>query len=380
MYISRRTLLNRLAAGAIAGAACNTVAELAFGHACSASAANLPAKPILLSRNENAYGPSPKVLRALQEVLASCNRYPRAECDLLVSKVAALHRVRPEQVILGCGATEIMCMAAMTFLGPGKKLVQASPTYPVLGEFALSIGGEVINVPLNRMYEHDLDAMLARCDASTGLVYVCNPNNPTGTLTPRKDIERFIRKLPATTLVMIDEAYHDFVTGTSGYTSFLDDPIDDNRVMVARTFSKIHGLAGMRIGYVVAPANVAPRLSTAPLRLGVSAVSARAAAAAIDDSEYVRMAATRNANDRQEFLNQVNARMLRALESHTNFVLLNPLRPVDQVVEHLGKHNIFVAPRVPQMSKYLRVSLGTPAEMLEFWRVWDLMPPQPMAM
>ncbi len=380
MSISRRDLLSRLAAGAVAGAAFNTVNDLAFANAFPAWTADSPAKPILLSQNENAYGPSQKVLAALQEAVLGCNRYPRTECDFLVNKIAAFHRVRPEQVVLGCGASEILCIAGATALGPGKKLVQASPTYPVPGESARSIGAAVISVPLNRMYEHDLDAMLARCDASTGLVYICNPNNPTGTLTQRKDIESFIRKLPTTTLVMIDEAYHDFVAGTSGYVSFLDHPIDDHRVMVARTFSKIHGLAGMRIGYVIAPADLAPRLSTEPLRLGVSAVSAKAAAAAIDDSEYVQMAATRNANDRQEFMNQVNARMLRALESHTNFVMLNPLRPVDQVLEHLKKHNIVVAPRVPEMSKYIRVSLGTPPEMLQFWRAWDLMPPQPMAM
>lgn len=384
MHISRRTLLNRLAAGAIAGAACSTVNELAFAGAfpaaLPASAANLAARPILLSRNENAYGPSPKVLAAMQEALSGCNRYPRSECDSLVNKIAAFHRVRPEQVVLGCGASELLCIAGAAALGPEKKLVQASPTYPVLGEFARSTGAEVMSIPLNKIYEHDLNAMLARCDASTGLVYICNPNNPTGTLTPRKDIEGFIRKLPATTLVIIDEAYHDFVAGTSGYASFLDYPIADNRVMVARTFSKIHGLAGMRIGYVVAPADVASRLFTEPLRLSVSAISARAAAAAIDDSEYVQMAATRNANDRQEFLNQVNARMLRAIESHTNFVMVNPLRSVDLVREHLRRHNIFVAPLVPGMSKYVRVSLGTPAEMLQFWRVWDMMPPQPMAM
>src|SRR5258708_3851540 len=132
--------------------------------------------------------------------------------------------------------------------------------------------------------------------------------------------------------------------------------------MVARTFSKIHGLAGMRIGYVVAPADIARRLSTDRLRLGVSIVSAKAAAAALDDSEYVRMAAKRNANDRQEFMNQVNARMLRALDSHTNFVMLNPLRPADEVFDHLKRNNILVAPPVPAMNKYIRVSLGTPQE------------------
>jgi len=368
-----------LAAGAVAGAAFNTVKDLAFAEGVP-GAANSPAKPILLSRNENAYGPSPKVLSAVQDAVLGCNRYPRTECDLLVNKIAALHRVRPEQVVLGCGASEILCMAGAATLGPGKKLVQASPTYPVLGEFARNLGANVTNVPLNKMLEHDLDTMLARCDASTGLVYICNPNNPTGTLTQRKEIESFIRKLPATALVMIDEAYHGFVAGTSGYASFIDHPIDDDRVMVARTFSKIHGLAGMRIGYVVASANVAMRLFPEPLRLGVSVVSARAAAAAIDDSEYVRMAAMRNANERQEFMNQVNARMLRALESHTNFVMVNPLRPVNQVLEHLAQHNIVVAPRVAEMSKYLRVSLGTRPEMGQFWRVWDLMPPQKMAM
>jgi len=380
MRISRRNLIGGLAAGAVARAAFRSVSDLAFADSPPATTPKPAAESIFLSRNENAYGPSPKVLAAMQESLAGGNRYPRTEYDSLVNKIAALHQVRPEQIVLGCGSSEILCMVGAATLGSGRKLVQASPTYPVLGEFARSIGAEAINVPLNKTYEHDLDGMLARSDSSTGLVYICNPNSPTGTLTPRKDIENFIQKLPAKTLVIVDEAYHHFVARTSSYASFLDHPIDDNRVMVARTFSKIHGLAGMRIGYIVAPAEIARRLSTEPLRLGVSVVSAKAASAALDDSEYVTMAARRNANDRQEFLNQVNARMLRALESHTNFVMLNPLRPVGEVLEHLKKHNIVVAPAIPEMNKYLRVSLGTPAEMLQFWRVWDLMPPQKMAM
>jgi histidinol-phosphate aminotransferase len=380
MGISRRSLLSGLATGAVTGVALRAASEFAFAEGLPIPPRELPAKPILLSQNENAYGPSPRVLAAMQEALSQANRYPRTECDSLVNKIATLHRVRPEQVVLGCGSSEILCMAAVATLGPGKRLVQASPTYSVLGKFAQSVGAEVVNVPLNRMYEHDLEGMLARSNPSTGLVYICNPNNPTGTLTPRKDIESFIKALPATALVIIDEAYHHFVAGTSGYTSFLDHPIDDSRVMIARTFSKIYGLAGMRIGYTVAPAAGAPRLSTEALRIGISVVSARAATAALDDSEYVGMAARRNANDRQEFLNQVNARMLRALDSHANFVMMNPLRPVGEVLEHLANHDIVVAPRIPEMNKYLRVSLGTQAEMLEFWRVWDSMPPQTMAM
>ncbi len=369
-----------MAAAAATGAAFQAVSDLAFAEAFPAPSASSSAEPIVLSRNENAYGPSEKVFSAMREALSGSNRYPRAEYDSLVNQIAAIHQVRPEQVVLGCGSSEILCVAAAAFLGPGKRVVQASPTYPVLGEFAQSMGANVINVPLNKTYEHDLDAMLARSDSSTGLVYICNPNNPTGTLTGRKDIEIFVRKLPERTAILIDEAYHHYVTGSSGYASFLDHPFDDNRVMVARTFSKMYGLAGMRIGYVVAPAEIAPRLSTERLRLDVSVVSAKAAAAALDDSEYVRMAAKRNADDRQEFMNQVNARMLRALDSHTNFVMVNPLRPVDEVLEHLKRNNVLVGPRIPAMNKYIRVSLGKPQEMLRFWRVWDLMPPHKMIM
>jgi len=379
MIMSRRHLLGRLAATAATGAAFHTLSDFSLAEASRARASSLPA-PIILSRNENAYGPSEKILVAVREALSSGNRYPGIEHEFLVNKIAAHHRVRPEQIVLGCGSSEVLRIAAAAFLGPGKKLVQASPTCPLLGQFARNLGAEVVDVPLNKMYEHDLGAMLARADASTGLIYLCNPNNPTGTLTARKDIESFIGRLPANAMVLIDEAYHHFVSSTSSYSSFLDGPFNDGRVMIARTFSKIYGLAGMRIGYAVASPDIALRLSKHVLQFGVGAVSAKIAAAALDDSEYVPMAAKRNANDRQEFMNQVNARMLRALDSHANFVMMKSPYPVDAVFEHLKENNILVAPPIPEMNKYIRVSLGTPADMLQFWHVWDLMPGQKMDM
>jgi histidinol-phosphate aminotransferase len=378
--ISRRNLLSRLAAGAATGAAVQALGGLSLADAPDAPRVSSPSEPIFLCSNENAYGPSEKVLAVMREASSGCNRYPRTEYDSLQTKIAALHRVKPEQVVLGCGSSEILRLATASFLGPGKRLVQASPTFPLPGESAWSVGAEVVSVPLNRMYEHDLDAMLARTDASTGLVYICNPNNPTGTLTARKDIESFIGKLPPKTIVLIDEAYHHFAGESSTYASFLDHPVGDGRVMVVRTFSKIYGLAGMRVGYAVAPLEIALRLSRNRLQLGISVLSAKAASAALDDSQYVLTAVKRNANDRQEFMNQVNARMLRALDSHTNFVMMNPLRSTDEVFAHLKKHNILVAPPIPAMNKYICVSLGTPAEMLAFWRIWDLMPAQKMAM
>jgi histidinol-phosphate aminotransferase len=371
MSISRRSLLRRLGVSAVAGAAAQSLGGLSVGAAASPREANR--SPILLSRNENPYGPSEKVLAVIRNSESLSNRYPRTEYESLVAKIAALHGVKPEQVALGCGSNEILRLAASAFLGPGRKFVQASPTCPALGKFARSLGAEVDDVPINKTYEHNLGAMLLRAGDSAGLVYICNPNNPTGSLTPRKDIEAFVRELSPKTMVLIDEAYHHFVSPNTSYASFLDRPIDDPRVMVVRTFSKVYGLAGMRVGYVVAAPDVVRRLSADHLQFGVSLLSARAAAAALDDFEYVRLSIRRNADDRQEFMNQLNVRMLRGLDSHANFVLVNPLRPTDQVIEHLKKHNILIGPAIPAMDKYIRVSLGTTEDMEEFWHAWDQM-------
>jgi histidinol-phosphate aminotransferase len=375
MAISRRILLRRFGATTLASVVVPSFDGLSLARSLRAQPdASQSPEPLLLDHNENAYGPSEKVLAVLRDTASLSNRYPRTECDALIAKIAAVHNVKSEQVVLGCGSSELLRLAATAFLRPGKTLVQASPTHPVLGKLARSLGAEVIDVPLNRVHEHDVAAMQAHIRDTTGLVYVCNPNNPTGSLTPRKDIEALIRKLPAKTMLLIDEAYHQFVDPHPNYISFLDQPVDDPRVMVTRTFSKIYGLAGMRVGYAVAAPDVARRLSAGQLHFAVGSVAAKAAAAALDDSPYVRLSAKRNADDRQEFMNRVNGGMLRAIDSHTNFVMMDPLRPPDEVIEHLKKNNIRIGPPIPAMDKYIRVSLGTPAEMDEFWRVWDLMP------
>jgi histidinol-phosphate aminotransferase len=386
MSVSRRNLLRQIGVGAIVGAAAPALRGIpltsaAEGPRVNFLAADQPSRvataadPVLLYRNENPYGPSEKVLAVLRESVASGNRYPRTEYDTLIGNLAALHNVKPEQIVLGCGSGEILGMAALEFLKPGKKLVQAVPTFPSLGKLAQGAGVEVASVPLNKRYEHDLAAMQDAARASTGLVYIVNPNNPTGTITPRKDIEAFIGKLPSDVIVLIDEAYHHFVTPNTAYESFLERHFDDPRIVVSRTFSKIYGLAGMRIGYAVATPELAKKLPAGFPNWSVSVVSARAASAALDDVDYVRLGIKRNTDDRQEFMNQVNARMLRAIDSQANFVMVNPMRPPDEVIEHLKKNHILIGPKYPVLDKYIRVSLGTPNEMQAFWRAWDLMPP-----
>jgi histidinol-phosphate aminotransferase len=379
MSFSRRNLLRSAAASVFAG----TTPLLGGLHLASNAvpmSADQPGGLIRLDRNENSYGPPQKAVQAIRASLELCNRYPRGEYEALTEKIACSHNVKQEQVVLGAGSREILWMAATAYLSSGKRLVLASPTFEAVADFAQFGGAEVAAVPLNKKFQHDLDGMLGRAINAGGLIYICNPNNPTGSLTPRKDLEAFLTKLPSRAVVLIDEAYHNYVAATPDYASFLDHPVHDPRVIVLRTFSKIYGLAGLRVGYAIASPQAVLKLSANRLQWSISVAAARAAAAALEDSAYVRLSAKRNTDDRQEFYNRENAHMLGSIDSHTNFVMMRTGLPSAQVLEHFKKHNVLLGPAIPQMDKYIRVSLGLPEEMREFWRVWDLLPPHPMTM
>jgi histidinol-phosphate aminotransferase len=375
MVISRRSLFRHIGVGAAASVGLPSLARTALANGLSRPEAHGAGGIVRLHRNENAYGPSASVIAAIREAAVTlANRYPDGPDERLRNKLATLHAVRPDQVVLGCGSGDILCMAASAFLGPGKTIIVAQPTFDVMGDRARRAGADVITVPLRSDYSYDLDAMLSRANAGTGLVYICNPNNPTGSLTRRRDLQAFIGNLPAATYVLIDEAYHHYVGGSSEYASFIDRPLRDTRVIVTRSFSAIHGLAGLRVGYAVTAPETAAALSRHSLTNNLSGVAALAAMAALDDTEHVRATARRNADDRQEFCNQANARMLRTIDSHANFVMLNTSRPAAEIVEHFKKNGVLISDPFPPFDKYVRVSLGAPAEMREFWRVWDLMP------
>jgi histidinol-phosphate aminotransferase len=329
-------------------------------------------EPIRLNRNENPYGPSENVIATMRDTaLTAASRYPAVEAEALRRRIAAFHRVGPEHVVLGCGSSEILRAAIDAFVGAHQKLVAAVPTFESIAGWAQRAGATVVGVPLRRDYTHDLNGMLACVDADTRLVYICNPHSPTGRVTRRQDLEAFLRELPPTIVVLVDEAYHHYVGESSDYASFIDRPVDDSRVIVTRSFSKIHGLAGLRVGYAIASAHTADVLSSHTLSDGVNVVAARAAAAALDDTGYVRTSVNRNTDDRQEFFNQATARMLRP-DSVTNFVMLDTGRGAVEVVEHFRNHGILVSGPFQGFDQNIRVSMGAPADMREFWRVWDL--------
>jgi len=293
---------------------------------------------------------------------------------MISERLAAQHKLDVANVLTGCGSTEILRMAAYAFSGPGRKLVMAAPTFEAIGSYSSSVEAQVVKVPLAADFSHDLGAMLRAAGTDAGLVYICNPNNPTGNVTPRSDLESFIAKLPKTTRVLIDEAYHDFVPPSADYASFIDRPLDDHRVIVARTYSKIYGLAGMRLGYGIAMKDTAAEMRKHRLEDSLNIFVMRCALASMDDAAGYRQAVQRNANDRDEFIRQTAARKLKPIPSCANFVMLGTNRPIRSLIDYFGKNAVRIGRPFPPLDTYARISLGTPQQMKEFWRVWDGLP------
>ena len=331
-----------------------------------------PGGPVLLNSNENAYGPFPSVA-AINHPFEGFNRYPDHHSDIISERLAARHKVDSDNVVTGCGSTDILRMAANAFIGPGRKLVMAAPTFEAIGRYGAAASAEVIKVPLAANFAHDLGAMLKAASSDAGLVYICNPNNPTANLTPRADLEDFVRKLPGKTRVLIDEAYHDFVPAGPDYASFIVKPIGDERVIVARTFSKVYGLAGMRMGYGIAAKPVIDEMKKYRTQDCLNVCVMRCALVSLDDSQAYQNAVQRNAADRDLFMRQAAARNLKPIPSSTNFVMMDSHRPVQQMIDYFKSKNIEIGRPFPPLDTYARISLGTPPQMQQFWAAWDAM-------
>jgi histidinol-phosphate aminotransferase len=384
MRISRRDLLRRMAAGTAVTAAIGSPLERALLHAARATLreAGTPRFLMRLDRNHNPYGPSNRVIAAMTDAVNAANIDSEEDVEALRARIADEHGVTPQQVVVGNGSGSILRRAIDTFAERGRPIVTAAPTFELIADHARRAAREVIEIPLCADGCHDLDAMLARGTAQkAGLIYICNPNNPTGTLTRWRDLEVFLTKLPASVHVVIDEAYHHYVDDGADYRSFIGSGAFSARVIVTRSFSKIHGLAGLRIGYAIAQSETAMRIARPPALAAPNLIAARAAIAALDDGDYVRASRMRNTDDRQDFFNQANARMLRWIDSQANFVMLSTNgahestnRSPEAVIEHFAGNRIALPHPIPPLNQYIRVSLGTPTQMQEFWRVWDLMP------
>jgi histidinol-phosphate aminotransferase len=367
MQYSRRHVLRGLGAAAAAAAAPSVDARIV-------GTIRGPA-PIRLSLNESAYGPSASALAVLRAAdAAAASRYPDVECDALRAKIAQAHRVSGDRVAIGAGAGALLQAIAGIVASPARSIVAATPMGHAIVAAARSASAPIVAVPLAHDWSHDLAAMRRHITESVGLVYLCNPHNPTGSLTRRAALDAFLHAVPPTACVVVDETYHDFVGASPEDESLLAGTANRAPLVVLRSFSKAFGLAGARVGYAIAEPATARRIDAESAR-ALTAVGALAAVAALDDRDHLAQVVSRVADDRQEFYNQANARMLRTIDSHANFVMLNALRPAAPIVAHFARNGISLPAPFDPLGEYIRVSLGTDADMAEFWRVWDLTAP-----
>jgi len=374
MSLSRRSFLTSVGAGTAAAALQIPFIGASIAVARTTSTSRSGKTGVRLDSNENAYGLAPRVKQAIQEAIGQAHRYPDAARREFSELVAQKHRVSIEQVLIGCGSVELLQAAARAFTGPKKKVVLASPTFEVIGRAAEALGAQVVRVPLTKDFAHDVSAMRDQLGDDTGLVYICNPNNPTASLTPRKDLDALISKLPSQTYVLIDEAYHHYATDSRDYVSFLDRPSDTDRVIVLRTFSKIYALAGMRLGYGIGPRGAIESMRQAVgLENGNIAVL-RGAVAALEDDGTMQLSVRRNAADRAEFMKQAHLRKLSPIPSYANFAMMDIGRPVPEVIEQFKKKGVHVGRPFPPLDTHLRVTFGRPEDMKAFWAAWDQLP------
>lgn len=362
------TRMTRRGFGAALGAAAGAVV-LQRGLAPAAAEASIAlgqrADAIQLNSNENPYGPSAAAREAAARSLDVAGRYPDAREDELRGAVAKVHGVAPEQIQLGCGSSDILRMAVAAFLGPDRKVIAAEPTFEAVLAYNRVTGARAVKVPLDNAFRHDLQRMAAACDAATGLVYICNPNNPTGTIVTAEELTAFLMRVPPSATVLLDEAYHHFVEDP-GYRSGQDLLAAHPNLIVVRTFSKIYGMAGMRLGYAVAAKEKVEALGRFASFSNTNAAVLAAALASLAEPDLVpRM--KRRLNDTRKWLTgQLTADGRRFIQSEANFVMIDTGRDVAPLIASFAAGKILVGRRFPSMPTWLRVSVGTPAEMAAF--------------
>jgi histidinol-phosphate aminotransferase len=357
--LSRRGFTQMLGAGAAL-----TALRPSFGFGAGASRiARSTATVVRLSSNENPYGPSPAALSAMTEAFGLAWRYPDEHQDELASELAKMHGVGAEQILLGAGSGEILKLAAAAFTGPAKRMVVADPTFEAIAHHARTAGAEVVPVKLTADYRHDLPKMLAATDA--GLIYVCNPNNPTASLTPKNDVRAFLSKLPRDTFVLVDEAYFHYVESPD-YETVAPLVRDYPNLIVARTFSKIYGMAGLRCGYCVAQRQTVERLRAHQPWDSVNIMAITAALASLRDASHVERGRRLNSEVKQSVCSSLDRAGLAYIPSAANFMMIDMRRDVRPLLAGMRQRGVEVGRFFPALPNHMRVTVGTREQMQSF--------------
>jgi histidinol-phosphate aminotransferase len=321
----------------------------------------LPADSIIkVASNENPFGPSPRAIAALQKAVPTVNLYPDGNAFYLKQKLAAKLGIEPANLVLGNGSNEIIEFVGHALLGPGTNIVVSQYCFAIYPIVAKMFGADVITVPAKN-YGHDLPAMLRAITPQTRIVFVANPNNPTGTLAPRADVVKFVNEVPDNVLLVMDEAY----------IEFLDDAVDlvplirlgaRKNLILMRTFSKIYGLAGLRLGYGIGNAELVSALEKIRQPFNANLLAQTAALAALDDDEHVRKTRANNFAGLEFFTRALRKLDLEYVPSSANFILIR-VGEGQKVFEAMQRQGVITRPMGGyQLPEWIRISIGTTAE------------------
>ncbi len=365
--ISRRRFAHLVGLGAAAAA-------LRPGFSFSAEGVPSPATSgiVRLSSNENPYGPSAKALQAITESFGIACRYPDEHNDTLIEAIAKMDGVQPEQVLLGAGSGEILKLCAAAFTGANNRpLIAAEPTFEAILKHASVAGAQVVKVPLTSSFSHDLAKMRAAA-AKGGLVYICNPNNPTASITPKGELRDFITEVPRETMILVDEAYFHFADSVD-YETVISLIKEHPNLIVARTFSKIYGMAGLRCGYCIAQTETIERLRPHQPWDSVNIMALAAAIASVNDPDQV-INGRRLTSDAKAFtLRELETMGYRSIPSQANFIMFDVKRPVVPLIAAMKQRNVQVGRLFPALPNHMRVTIGKQPEMeaflSTFWQV-----------
>ena len=318
-----------------------------------------------LNSNENPYGPSPAAKEALQASASRGNLYGWAGIEELTKAIAAKEGLSEDQVLIGPGSTDFLEKSGMLFFKRGGDLVSADPTFMTIIRTARAVGADWKGIPLTDDWAHDLDRMSSAISGSTRMVYLCNPNNPTGTLTDIDALMDFGREASKKTVVFADEAYLEFLApGTESMSSLIKD---GHNVLVARTFSKVYGLAGLRIGYLLGQPETLKTINSCSFTgMGISNTSVAAALACMNDQDFVNSCRTKNAEARDFTYNELKKMGYEPVRSHTSFMIFPIQMNGPDFSKSMYDQGIGIRTLRINNKDWCRVSIGTTESMKIF--------------
>ncbi len=320
---------------------------------------------VKLASNENPIGPSPKALKSIEDNLSKVNRYPDGSSFHLIKKLSLKLGVSEDNVFLGNGSNEIIELLIKTFMGPGKEVISADPVFAMYRKMVLAADGRNVIVPLKN-FVHDLEAMAESITARTRIIFINNPNNPTGTIVKRTDFEKFLEIIPDHLIVVVDEAYFEYVTDEE-FPNSLFYRNQGKTIVTLRTFSKIYGLAGLRIGYGIASTEIVSYLNRVRQPFNISSLAQAGALGALDDEDHITGSIELNRNELKYLYGELDNLGVEYLPTQANFFLINLRRDCRKVYDALLQEGVIVRSMTAYgLKEYIRLTVGLHSENEKF--------------